>query len=103
MHARSNFINNNLGEFAKHRNIAYRFLQPSRIANAIDISVTHEACAFTRLFLMFRGVSDDDLLNWAGAGEKEANNVNWKEILDVPQGMDPGVFRVLETSLLELT
>ncbi|KZT26541.1 hypothetical protein NEOLEDRAFT_227860 [Neolentinus lepideus HHB14362 ss-1] len=103
MHARSNFINNNLSQFANHRNIAYRFLSPSRIAAAIDISVTAELCVFNRLFLMFRGVTDDDLLNWAGAGEKEALNVNWGAIVGLPESTETGVFRVLETSVLELT
>ncbi|TFK54760.1 hypothetical protein OE88DRAFT_955577 [Heliocybe sulcata] len=102
MHARSNFINNNLAQFANHRNIAYRFLSPSRIAAAIDISVTAEACVFNRLFLMFRGVSDDDLLNWAGAGEKEALNMNWRAVVGLPETTEEGVFRVLETSVLEL-
>ncbi|EPQ58016.1 hypothetical protein GLOTRDRAFT_56560 [Gloeophyllum trabeum ATCC 11539] len=103
MHTRSNFINNNLALFANHRNIAYRLLSPSRIAAAIDISVTAESCLFNRLFLMFRGISDDDLINWSGAGEKEANNVNWRDIIGFPETTEPGVFRVLETSVLELT
>ncbi|KDQ60938.1 hypothetical protein JAAARDRAFT_31933 [Jaapia argillacea MUCL 33604] len=104
MHARTNFISNNISTFAAHKNIAYRFLSPSRIASAIDISVTAESCVFTRLFLMFRGLSDDELGNFAGAGEKEANGMNWAEMVSFSEmSRDQGQFRVLEISLLELS
>lgn len=93
-----------MSAFAAHKNIAYRFLGPSKIASAIDISVTTENCVFTRLFLMFRGISDDDLGLFAGAGEKEANSVNWRERVSWSElSKDPNHFRILETSILELT
>lgn len=104
LQARTNFVNHNMSAFAAHRNIAYRFMSPSKIAAAIDISVTAENCLFTRLFLMFRGVSDDDLGLFAGAGEKEANQVNWREIIGWSElSKDTSQFRVLETSVLEVT
>ncbi|KIP09610.1 hypothetical protein PHLGIDRAFT_126197 [Phlebiopsis gigantea 11061_1 CR5-6] len=104
LHARTNFINNNMSAFAQHRNIAYRFLSPSKIAAAIDISVTAENCVFTRLFLMFRGLSEDELGLFEGRGEKEANQVNWREQIGWSElSKDPTQFRVLETSILELT
>ena len=89
--------------FNAHKNIAYRFMSPGKIAAAIDISVTVENCVFTRLFLMFRGVTDDELGIFAGAGEKEANNMNWREVVGWSElSKDPTVFRVLETSVLEV-
>jgi len=104
LHARTNFINNNMAFFSAHKNIAYRFLTPGKIAAAIDISVTTDPCVFTRLFLIFRGLSDDDLGIFAGAGEKEANAVNWREIVGWSEdSKDPTLFRVLETSVLEVT
>jgi len=104
LHARTNFINNNMSSFAAHKNIAYRFLSPSKIAAAIDISVTTDPCMFTRLFLIFRGLSDDDVGVFAGAGEKEANQVNWREIVGWSENSkDMTLFRVLETSVLEVT
>ncbi|KAJ8482107.1 hypothetical protein ONZ45_g15069 [Pleurotus djamor] len=81
VHARTSFINNNMPAFAQHKNIAYRFLRPRQIAAAVDISVASELCVFTRLFLIFRGLSDDDLGIFSGAGEKEANSMNWREVL----------------------
>ncbi|CCM02412.1 uncharacterized protein FIBRA_04510 [Fibroporia radiculosa] len=104
LQARTNFINNNLSSFAAHRNIAYRFMSPGKIAAAIDISVTVENCIFTRLFLMYRGISEDDLGLFAGAGEKEANSVNWREVVGWSElSKDHTQFRVLETSVLEVT
>ncbi|KAG2158181.1 uncharacterized protein EDB93DRAFT_1077407 [Suillus bovinus] len=104
MHARTNFINNNISAFSAHKNIAYRFLSPSKIAAAIDISVTSDPCVFTRLFLIFRGLSDDDVGLFAGAGEKEANSVNWREIVGWSENSkDTTQFRLLETSVFEVT
>jgi len=103
LHARTNFINNNLHAFSGHKNIAYRFLSPTKIANAIDISVTADPCVFTRLFLIFRGISDDDLGLFAGAGEKEANSMNWRETVGWSENSkETTLFRVLETSVWEI-
>lgn len=123
LHARTNFVkyvtsypcrmtnrpiryhhSNNMAAFSQHKNIAYRFLSPSKIAAAIDISITSNPCVFTRLFLIFRGLNDDDVGIFAGAGEKEANAVNWREIVGwTEDSKDPELFRVLETSVLEVT
>ncbi|KAF9246303.1 hypothetical protein BU15DRAFT_85076 [Melanogaster broomeanus] len=82
LHARTNFINNNLHTFSAHKNIAYRFLSPTRIANAIDISVTADPMS----------------------GEKEANSMNWRETVGWSENSkDPAMFRVLETSVWEIT
>ncbi|TFY72650.1 hypothetical protein EVG20_g325 [Dentipellis fragilis] len=103
IHARTDFINTHLHSFAAHKNIAYRFLSPSRIAAAIDMSVTAE-CVFTRLFLIYRGITEDDMGIFAGAGEKEANSYNWREVVGWSENSkDPTLFRVLETSVLEVT
>lgn len=104
LHARTSFISNNLHAFSAHKNIAYRFLSPTRIANAIDISVTANPCVFTRLFLIFRGISDDDLGLFAGAGVKEANTHSWRETIGWSElAKDTSMFRVLETSIWEIT
>ncbi|KAJ6502532.1 hypothetical protein C8R45DRAFT_818639 [Mycena sanguinolenta] len=104
LHARTNFISHNISAFSAHKNIAYRFLSPSRIAAAIDISITHDPCIFTRLFLIFRGLTDDEVGIFAGAGEKEANTVNWREVVGwSEESKDTTLFRLLETSVLEVT
>lgn len=79
-------------------------MSPSKIAAAIDISVTAENCVFTRLFLMFRGVSEEEMSLFSGAGEKEAIAANWREVTGWSElSKDAGHFRVLETSVLEVT
>lgn len=104
IHARTAFINNNISAFAAHKNIAYRFLSPSKIAAAIDITVTLEPCVFTRIFLVFRGLDDDEVGVFSEAGVKEANVYNWREIVGWSElAKDVEQFRVLETSVLEIT
>jgi len=98
------YHSNNVSSFAQHKNIAYRFLPPGKIAAAVDITVTTEPCVFTRLFLIFRGLTDDDVGMFAGAGEKEANAHNWREVVGWSEhSKDPEMFRVLETSVLEVS
>ncbi|KAF9052839.1 hypothetical protein BJ165DRAFT_1443429 [Panaeolus papilionaceus] len=104
IHARTAFINNNISSFSQHKNIAYRFLSPSRIAAAVDISVTTEPCVFTRLFLIFRGLTDDEMGPFSNAGEKEANQFNWREVIGWSEhSKDAEMFRVLETSILDVS
>ncbi|KAF9535304.1 hypothetical protein CPB83DRAFT_888034 [Crepidotus variabilis] len=104
IHARTSFITNNMHAFSSHKNIAYRFMSPTRIASAIDITVTSDPCTFTRLFLIFRGLTDEEATVFEGAGEKEANAYNWRAVVGWSEhSKDPMMFRVLETSVLEVT
>ena len=94
----------NLSAFVAHKNLAYRFLNPSKIANAIDISVATPDVVFTRLFFMFRGVDDDEMANFETRGEKEANTANWREQIRWSEvSKDPTQFRILEVSVMELS
>ncbi|KAK7054844.1 hypothetical protein VNI00_003307 [Paramarasmius palmivorus] len=105
LYAKTNFINNNISTFSAHKNIAYRFLRPSRIAAAVDITIEScPPCVFTRLFMLFRGLTDEEVGIFDGAGEKEANSYNWREVVGwTEESKDPQMFRVLETSVLEVT
>lgn len=104
IHARTQFVNNNLSSFSGHKNVAYRLLSPSRIAAAIDITVTQDPCIFTRIFLIWRGVSDDEMGNFVTSGEKEANVHNWRDVIGWSEdSKEPTMFRVLETTVLEIT
>ena len=93
----------NVSAFYAYPNIAYRFLSPAKISSAIDISVTADQCIFTRLFFLFRGVSEDEMSDFAEAGEKEANKFNWREVVGWSEfSKDSSHFRVLEISTMEL-
>jgi hypothetical protein len=97
-------LSNNISAWSTHKNIAYRFLTPAKIAAAIDITVQVNPCTFTRLFLIWRGLNDDDLGDFATAGEKEANLFNWREIIGWSEHMkDPNLFRILELSIMDIT
>jgi len=92
-----------MSAFSAYTNIAYRFLAPAKISSAIDISVTADQCVFTRLFLLFRGVSEEEMGNFITAGEKEANGYNWREVTEWSEfSKDITHFRVLELSTMEL-
>lgn len=68
------------------------------------MTLTADPCVFTRLFLIFRGISEDDMEIFSGAGEKEANAQNWREAVGWSENSkDASLFRVLETSVLEIT
>lgn len=87
-----------------HRNIAYRLMSPTRLRAAIDISVTSESSVWTRVFLMFRGISDEELAGFAGAGEKEASVHNWREVIEWnDKAKDVKEFRLLETAIMEIS
>lgn len=51
----------------------------------------------------YRGVTDDELSAFAGAGEKEASAYDWKNMIGwMEQSRDKQAFRLLETSVLEI-
>lgn len=63
-----------------------------------------DPCVFTRLFLIWRGVNDDELGNFSEAGEKEANVFNWREVIGWSEDMkDPNLLRILELSIMDVT
>ncbi|KAG1762066.1 hypothetical protein EDD22DRAFT_1029270 [Suillus occidentalis] len=102
LHAGTNVINNNISIFSAHKNIACHFLSPSKITAVIDISVTSDPCIFTRLFLIFRRLMNDDVGLFVGAGEKEANSVNWREIAGQSENLkDTTEFRLLKILCLK--
>jgi len=102
--ARTQFVSNAVSSFGGHKNIAYRFMQPHRLSAAIDLSVTTEPCVWTRIFLMWRGVLDDEMPNFAQAGEKAAAAKDWKAVVGYSEGSkDPKNFRVLEISIMDLS
>lgn len=66
--------------------------------------MTLEPCVFTRIFLIFRGLSDEEVGVFSASGEKEANAHNWREVVGWSElAKDNEQFRVLETSVLEIT
>jgi len=101
---RTNFVSAQLPNFFTHRNIAYRFMSPSRLAQAIDLSVTCSPCIWTRLFLLYRGISDEEVTAFGGATEKDVPEDHWRNVIGVSdQSQNKDLFRIFETSVLEIT
>ncbi|GJJ12105.1 hypothetical protein Clacol_006346 [Clathrus columnatus] len=101
--ARTTFISNQISNFQAYKNIAYRFMSPSRLAAAIDLSVTCSPCVWTRIFLLYRGVSDDELGAFVGAGDKDVPPDHWRKIIGWTElSKQKDQFRVMETSVLEI-
>lgn len=79
-------------------------MSPSRLSAAINVSLKADQYVFTRIFLMFRGISDDERDDFAVAGEKEAWNQNWRQVIEWQEASrDNKQFRVLEVSVLEVS
>lgn len=104
LQTRTHFVSTNIQAFMAHKNIAYRFMSPSRLTAAIDVSVSMDSCVFNRLFLLFKGVSDEELAEFAGSGEKEANQFDWRDTVGFNEAIkDPQNNRVIETSIMDCT
>ena len=77
-------------------------MPPERLDAAIKLAVTTEPVTYTRIFLMWRGVADDELPLFSASGEKEAAVKDWKGMLGIEDEVpDTAKFRVLETSIME--
>jgi len=101
--ARTNFINAQIPYFFQYKNIAYRFMTPERLNQAIELKVTCSPCIWTRIFLLYRGISDEELALFSGAGEKDVHEGHWKNLLKIQeQSTNKEFFRILETSILEI-
>jgi hypothetical protein len=76
-------------------------MQPNRLSAAIDLQVMVDPCVFRRIFLMWRGVTDEEMPIFVGAGEKEAAKKNWKAAIGLQEGPDMQSLRVIDTSIME--
>jgi hypothetical protein len=96
-------LSNVIGAFGNHKNIGYRFMPPERLGAAIKLNLNTEPVTYTRIFLMWRGISEDEMPRFATAGEKEAMDKDWKSMLGIQEESPdaPPKFRVLETSVME--
>lgn len=79
-------------------------MSPARLTAAIDLAVSLENVAWTRLFLLFKGVSDEEMDSYAGSGEKEAAQFNWKDTVGWTEHCrDQGMVRIFETGIMDCT
>lgn len=72
-----------MSSFMTHKNIGYRLMSPAKLASAVDISISQDPCVWNRIFLMYRGLSEDELsaFEGGGAGVKEAARFDWRSMV----------------------
>jgi hypothetical protein len=90
-------LRTNMSSFLQHEYIAYRFMPPGRLLSAADVSINYETYLWSRIFLMWRGISAEELESFQsqGAGYEEGLRFNWKDHVGWSKGLnDKSQFRV---------
>ena len=85
--------------------MAFRFVPQESYERAAPLDVTPRPDVITRVFMLFKGLSEDMLDEWAGARARaDEDVVKWQGIVgaDASRMMDTGLFRVLEWGGMEV-
>ena len=91
--------------FLQHEHVALRFLPQRGYEQAAKLDVTPAPDVVTRVFMLFRGVCEDEVNEWKAAGNDEIfKPEEWKDLVgvDVARARDEGLFRVLEWGGMEV-
>lgn len=89
----------------KHKHIALRFLPQDEYEAAAPLDVSPVPNVVTRVFMLFRGVEEDQLELWSAARERASGSIDaWRAVVgvDVEKALDPSLFRVLEWGGMEV-
>ncbi|QRV96131.1 ubiquitin family protein [Ceratobasidium sp. AG-Ba] len=99
--ARCSFITYWLPDLQRHKHIALRFLPQSEYEAAAPMRVTPSPDVTTRVFMLFRGVEEEELALWEGSPKGVHE---WKDVVgvDVQKASDKNMFRVLEWGGMEV-
>ncbi|KAK7452162.1 hypothetical protein VKT23_020790 [Stygiomarasmius scandens] len=103
--ARTSFITYWLPSFLKHQFIALRFVNQSAYERAAPLEVTPKPDVVTRIFMIFRGLPEEDIEEWTEALDRASEDVQrWQSIvgMDKNNAMDESLFRVLEWGGMEV-
>ncbi|RXW11894.1 hypothetical protein EST38_g13960 [Candolleomyces aberdarensis] len=103
--ARTSFITYWLPSILKHKYIALRFLPQSAYERAAPLHLEPSPDVVGRIFMLFRGVSENDLEAWVEARERTKDAVEfWKDVVgvDVDKIGDASLFRVIEWGGMEV-
>ncbi|KLO11502.1 hypothetical protein SCHPADRAFT_905931 [Schizopora paradoxa] len=103
--ARTSFITYWLPSLLKHSHVALRFLPQTAYEGSAPLSVNPEPDIVTRVFMIFRGVSEDEE-RWNEARLRANQDVTevWKDAvgIDAERASDVSLFRVLEWGGMEV-
>jgi hypothetical protein len=100
----------------KHEHIALRFLPQSAYERAARLDAVPSPDVVTRVFMLFKGVTEDELPLWekaqiraqiagaAGPGRRRRAVSWWTDVVgvDVERALDVGLYRVLEWGGMEV-
>ncbi|KAG9084866.1 hypothetical protein FS749_004893 [Ceratobasidium sp. UAMH 11750] len=103
--ARTSFITYWLPALQRHSYVALRFLPQNEYEAAASMSVTPIPDVTTRVFMLFRGVKENELETWAEAHARGARNASiWYDVVgvDLARARDASLFRVLEWGGMEV-
>jgi len=100
-----------LPSFLRHKHIALRFLPQSAYERAAPLDIVPRPDIVTRVFMLFKGITDDDLPNWENArarvatgGVRSSSVAWWKDVVgvDLDKALDVRLYRALEWGGMEV-
>ena len=83
----------------RHQHVALRFLPQAAYERAAPMRVAPAPDVVTRVFMLFRGVSADELEGWQRRAPED-----WRDVVgvDVERALDTTLFRALEWGGMEV-
>lgn len=102
--ARNDFMTYWLPRFLEHAHVALRFLPQESYEPSARLAVESEPKpdVITRIFMLFRGVAQDDVADWQAAAAN-VESVQWAEVVGVkPEAWMEDKYRVLEWGGMEV-
>lgn len=97
----TSFITYWLPDMQAHKHLALRFLPQADYEAAAQLRVTPVPDVVTRVFMLFRGISEEDLPLWRALATPE---IAWPLVVgvDAARARDESLFRVLEWGGMEV-
>ena len=94
-----------LPSILKHQHLAFRFLPQASYEKAAPLEIFPSPDVTTRVFMIFTGVTEEELQSWPAAGCRASEDVvHWRKIVgvDLERCSDNNLFRVLEWGGMEI-
>ncbi|GMK59918.1 hypothetical protein CspeluHIS016_0901350 [Cutaneotrichosporon spelunceum] len=101
--SRSALITSWLPGITRHKNIAYRILNKEQLDPSSRLELIPKPQALMRLLILFRGIPDGEMKEWAGRQVGSDMGVDWRETVGwTPHLNDEALFRVIEYGAMEV-
>ncbi|KAK0459005.1 uncharacterized protein EV420DRAFT_1679783 [Desarmillaria tabescens] len=104
--ARTSFITYWLPSILKHTHVALRFVPQNEYETATPLHIKPSPDVVTRIFMLFKGISEDRLGGWSGAISRSQDGVEWWRdvvgLISEERQSNEKLFRVLEWEGMEV-